>query len=133
MSLLWMVTTRLSKTSQNPYLFLIMLMTKHLKTPQKYLYQLSLIFVISNYHLFKIAWYLNFPSESSFSPHYTITPAFLSEVESVYFFHALFVFCFAFTLLKISKYFNVKMKVCTIHNKFTTLLVVCYESKFVIM
>ena len=43
---------------------------------------------------------------------------FQSEVESVHFYHVLFIFCFAFMLLKHSKNFIVIIIVYTVRSKF---------------
>lgn len=76
------------------------------------------------YHLFKTTRYLNSPTAKSFFPCYI--SVFQSEEESVDIYHAIFVFCFAFTFFKHSKNLNVTIKSYTTRYKFT-LLVVYYR------
>lgn len=68
---------------------------------------------------------LEFSVCKDFFIHYTLV--FQSEVKCVYFYHALFVFCFGFTFFKHSKKISVTRKAYAIHNKFTTFYVVYYR------
>ena len=95
------------------------LIIKHFWTLEKYLlqvisniYYFHFDYVLVNqserYHLLEIARYLNSPSVRNFFPHYT--SVFQFEVESVYFYHALYVYCFAFTFFKRLEILNFIMK-----------------------